>query len=59
MSEFHPIDMQTWPMAQAFHYYTRIAPTSYTINVNMDVTILRRELKKKREDISFFRPIFI
>lgn len=47
MSEFHPIDMQTWPMAQAFHYYTRIAPTSYTINVNMDVTILRRELKKR------------
>lgn len=45
MSDFQPIDMQTWPMAQAFHYYTQMAPTSYTINVNMDVTILRKELK--------------
>lgn len=44
-------------MAQAFHYYTRMAPTSYTVNVNMDVTILRKELKK--EDISSFRLIFI
>ena len=47
MSEFYPIDMQIWPMAQAFHYYTRMAPTSYTVNVNMDVTILRKELKKR------------
>jgi chloramphenicol O-acetyltransferase type A len=45
MSNFHPIDMQTWPMAQAFHYYTQMAPTSYTVTVNMDVAILRKELK--------------
>lgn len=32
-------------MAQTFHYYTQIAPTSYTVNVPMDVTTLRKELK--------------
>lgn len=47
MYNFQPIDMQTWSMAQAFHYYTQMAPTSYTINVNMDVTILRKELKAR------------
>lgn len=47
MSNFQSIDMQTWPMAQAFHYYTQIAPTSYTVNVTMDVTILRKELKRR------------
>lgn len=46
-SDFQPIDMQTWPMAQTFYYYTQIAPTSYTLNVNMDVTILRKELKTR------------
>lgn len=56
MSDFQPIDMQTWPMAQAFYYYTQMAPTSYTINVDMDVTVMRKALKA---DISFFRPISI
>jgi chloramphenicol O-acetyltransferase type A len=42
---FTPIDMDTWPMAQAFYYYTQMAPTSYTVNVMMDVTILRNSLK--------------
>jgi chloramphenicol O-acetyltransferase type A len=44
---FTPINMNTWPMAQAFHYYTQMAPTSYTINVTMDVTALRNTLKAK------------
>lgn len=45
MCNFQPINMQTWPTAPAFHYYTQMAPTSYTINVNMDVTTLRSRLK--------------
>jgi chloramphenicol O-acetyltransferase type A len=44
---FHPIDIQNWPMAQAFHYYTNMAPTTYTVNVTMDVTILRKTMKSK------------
>ena len=34
-------------MAQQFHYYTEIAPTTYTITVSMDVTILRKAVKAK------------
>jgi Chloramphenicol O-acetyltransferase len=44
---FHPIDMNSWPMAQAFYYYTKMAPTTYTVNVTMDVTNLRNTLKKQ------------
>jgi chloramphenicol O-acetyltransferase type A len=49
---FHPIDMKTWPMAETFYYYTQIAPTTYTVNVNMDITGLRKTLK--REGYKFF-----
>lgn len=44
---FHAIEMNTWPMAQTFYYYTQMAPTTYTINVMMDVTVLRKTLKLK------------
>ncbi len=47
MCTFDPIDLATWPMAQAFHYYTQIAPTSYTVNVSMDVTRMRGALKAR------------
>lgn len=56
MCNFQSIDIQTWPMAQAFHYYTQMAPTSYTVNVNMDVSFLRKELKTK--GIKFF-PVYL
>lgn len=46
-ASFHPIDLQTWPMAEAFHYYTQIAPTTYTVNVSIDVTAMRKGLKEK------------
>lgn len=44
---FVPINMGTWPRAQVFYYYTQIAPTSYTVNVRMDVTVLRHKLKQR------------
>ena len=44
---FEPINQDTWPMAQSFYYYTQMAPTTYTINVTMDVTVLRKELKQR------------
>lgn len=37
MCKFQGIDMETWPMAQAFYYYTQMAPTGYTVNVNMEL----------------------
>ena len=42
---FNPIDKATWAMAQQFYYYTEMAPTTYTINVTLDVTVLRKTLK--------------
>lgn len=53
---FQTIEMNTWPMAQAFYYYTQMAPTTYTINVMMDVTTLRSTLKKK--GYKFF-PVYL
>lgn len=49
---FTPIDKATWPMTQQFYYYTEIAPTTYTVNVMLDVTHLRETLKTK--GIKFF-----
>ncbi len=43
--QFTPIDPATWPRAEEFHYFSKIAPTGYTICVDMDVTILRKALK--------------
>lgn len=42
---FCTVNVNTWPMAQSFHYYTQTAPTSYTINIAMDVTNMRHALK--------------
>ena len=46
-TQFHSIDMQTWPMAQSFYYYTQMAPTTYSITITMDIAILRKTLKSK------------
>lgn len=44
---FVPIDVNTWPMSQTFYYYTQMAPTTYSVTVMMDVTILYKTLKKR------------
>lgn len=49
---FHQINMQTWPRAQTFHYYTQMAPTTYSVTISLDITILRKRLKQ--EKIKFF-----
>ena len=43
--QFTPIDMKTWPRAQPFHYFARMAPTGYSVTVRADVTELRLALK--------------
>lgn len=42
---FIPIDLKTWPRVQMFHYFSRMAPTGYSITVKMDVTRLLGSLK--------------
>ena len=49
---FQPIDTKTWPQAQEFWYYTQAAPTTYSVTVPLDVTVLRRTLKQR--DVRFF-----
>lgn len=42
---FTPIDVNAWPRAQVFHYFSKMAPTQYSITVDVDVTRLRATLK--------------
>lgn len=50
--EFTPIDLQTWPRGQMFCYFAKMAPTGYSMTVNIDVTELRKVLKNA--GIKFF-----
>lgn len=43
---FTPIDFKTWPRAQIFYYFSKMAPTGYSMTVNVDITVLRNTLKE-------------
>ena len=43
--KFTPIDLQNWPRAQMFYYFSQMAPTGYSLTADVDVTELRRVLK--------------
>ena len=43
---FTPIDLQTWPRGQMFYYFSQMAPTGYSMTVQVDVTALRKTLKE-------------
>lgn len=45
--DFTPVDLQSWPRAQMFYYFSKMAPTGYSLTVNVDVTKLRAVLKEK------------
>lgn len=49
---FTPIDMNNWARAGMFHYFANMAPTGYSVTVEIDVTHLRRTLKEN--DLKFF-----
>lgn len=42
--KFTPIDLRTWPRGQMFYYFSKMAPTGYSMTVNLDVTALRDTL---------------
>lgn len=50
--DFTPVDFQSWPRAQMFYYFSKMAPTGYSLTVNVDVTKLRAVLKE--EGLKFF-----
>lgn len=39
--QFTAIDLNEWPRAQIFHYFAKMAPTGYSVTVNLDITRLR------------------
>jgi len=44
---FMPINLQTWSRGQMFYYYSKMAPTGYSLTVTVDITQMRAALKAK------------
>ncbi len=42
---FTPIDLQTWNRGQTFWYFSKMAPTGYSLTVNVDITHMKAVLK--------------
>ena len=42
---FTPIDFNTWPRREMFYYFSKMAPTGYSLTVSVDVTKLRESVK--------------
>ena len=43
---FTPIDLQTWPRGPMFYYFSQMAPTGYSMTVNVDVTEMRKTIRE-------------
>ena len=43
---FTPVDLRTWPRGQVFYYFSKMAPTGYSITADLDVTNMRASLKQ-------------
>ena len=53
---FTPLDMASYPRREVFKYFSKMAPTGYSLTVNADVTKLIRTLKE--QGIKFF-PVYL
>jgi chloramphenicol O-acetyltransferase type A len=51
-TSFHPIDLQTWSRGQMFYYFSKMAPTGYSLTVELDVTVMKTALDECK--IKFF-----
>ena len=49
---FTPIDLRTWPRGQVFYYFSQMAPTGYSLTVEVDITHLYGAVKSA--DVKFF-----
>lgn len=43
---FTPLDTEHWERREAFYYFSQMAPTGYSLTVEMNVTRLRKTLKQ-------------
>lgn len=46
MDKFVPLDFSSWPRREHFYYFSKMAPTGYSLTVRLDVTELLGTLKK-------------
>ena len=42
---FTPIELQKWKRGQIFYYFSKVAPTGYSVTVELDVTRMRTALR--------------
>lgn len=49
---FNKIDLTKWPRAEMFHYFSQMAPTGYSMTVDVDITNVIKEIRDKR--LKFF-----
>ncbi|MGN0267106.1 MAG: CatA-like O-acetyltransferase [Lachnospiraceae bacterium] len=47
--KFTEIDFSKWPRGQMFYYFSKMAPTSYSLTVELDVTELMVGLKERKK----------
>ena len=36
--QFTPLDLRTWKRGQMFYYFAKMAPTGYSLTVDVDIT---------------------
>lgn len=53
---FHKIDFNKWPRGPVFYYFSKMAPTAYSITIELEVTEL---LKKLKETGTKFFPTYL
>lgn len=54
--QFTPLDLQTWKRGQMFYYFAKMAPTGYSLTVDVDITRMRAVCKET--GIKFF-PAYV
>ena len=50
--KFTPLDLREWKRGQMFYYFAKMAPTGYSLTVNLDVTEMLAALRS--EKLKFF-----
>lgn len=50
--QFTPIDQQTWKRGQMFYYFSKMAPTGYSLTVKLDITKMKAALDEAK--LKFF-----
>ena len=43
--QFTPIDLRTWSRGEIFYYFSKMAPTGYSLTVDIDITRMRGTLQ--------------